>query len=235
MEYRGHQIYIIHPDRDFRETAVQFLRDKEYETFGFGDTDPVVLDNRRESVIFLHTSPDSDWDCRTLAQSLKNDRDDGDDVHLVALGEGDTSDCFESSVSGTGDELLSGILGFLEHSDARGHRHFVRFGSQNASIATFEFHAQGRRYAGVIHDISVRGMSCTYMPEPEDTGPRRISDMVVNLPGRRCTVSGKMTGRRHVAGHIIHVFMFDREISRETIDDLHEFIYSSLSMKLSVH
>ena len=232
MEYRGHQVFIIHPDREFLENAVGRLRDEEYETFGFGEADPLSLDRHRESVIFLYTGSGSLQDDCSLSQSLK---DDDYDVHLVALGDGNPDDCFDACISGSREDLVAGILDYLKESGARGHRQHVRFGNLVASIATFEFHDRGRRYAGVVHDISVRGMSCTYMPEPEDPGPRIVTEMHVNLPGHRCTVSGRMTGRRRIAGHIIHIFMFDSETPGDIVDDLHDFIYSSLSMKLSVH
>ncbi len=231
MEYRGHQVFILHPDQQFRDKAVEFLRNEEYETFGFDITDPVALDNRREAVIFLHTENFDGGVCRELVSRIRNE---GHDVHLVALGNGRIDECFTASVSGSAEEILEGMLDYLRRTGAQGHRHYVRFGSQNASIATFEYHEDGRRYAGIIHDISVRGISCTYRPEPDEPGPRRIHEMHLNLPGHRCAIGGRMTGQRRVAGQIIHVFMFDAETPQDILDDLHEFIYASLSMKLSV-
>lgn len=232
MDYRGYQVFIIHPDESFREQTVEFLRKEEYEAFGFGSTDPVALDNRRESVVFLYLNGNQGWDCKSLVTVLTGD---GHDVHLVALGRKPTEDCFSSFLTGPMDKLGTEILEYLNRTGARGHRHYVRFGSQNASIATFDFHEGEKRFAGIIHDISVRGISCTFRPEPEGSGPRKVSEMHLNLPGFRCHVKGRMTTRRVVSGQIIHVFMFEHNLSPETMDRIHDFIYVSLSMKLSVH
>ncbi len=230
MEYRGSQVFIIHPDDTKRDELVDFLRNEEYEAFGFGDTDPLKIDNSRESVVFFYVGGAKDWNCKELLASLSSSQHV---VHLVALGGSTDADCFEASVVDTNGGLQNSILEYLKSAGARGHRHFVRFGSQNASIATFDFHDSQKRYAGIIHDISVRGISCTFRPEPDGSGPRKVNEMNLNLPGHRSTVSGRMTTRRVVSGQIIRVFIFDKPISEETIDELHEFIYASLSMKLS--
>ena len=233
MEYRGHQIFIFHPEPDIRESLVSFLRDQEYETFGFDTTEPLELDRHRESIVFLAPGDESgDWDCSSLVEHLSADQRS---VHFVALAGTPVPDCFDLAIDADGEGLNEAILDYLENTHARGHRHYVRFGSQNASIATFEHHDDQKRYAGIIHDISVRGLSCTYRPEPGEQFERRIREMHLNLPGHRCVVSGTLTSQRKVAGQVIHVFMFDRDMPNSVLHDLHDYIYRSLSMKLSAH
>ena len=131
--------------------------------------------------------------------------------------------------------ILDQIVAYLENNDARGLRHFVRFGSQNASIAMFNFVQNEHRYAGVIHDISSGGISCTFKPEPEHLEHLPVTRMNVSLPTGMVSLSGRFTAGRMVAGQPVHIFEFDPEPAEEAKKHIYNFIYASLETKLSLH
>jgi len=232
VDYQGHQIFIVHPDPLICKKIVRALRRREYETFGFSGLDADISVMRRDTVIFLQISDDDSWDWRDFVR-----RTGSLDIPLalVALGSSDIPEGFDSSVEASGEASLESILDYLEKIQAQGHRHFVRFGSQFASIATFNFHLGDRLFAGVIHDLSSTGMSCTFKPEPEDLGDTEIERLNLNIHGYRATLSGFFSSTRVVAGQIIHVFNFKGNIPDEAIDHIYDFIYSSLETKLSLH
>ncbi len=231
MDYRGLQIFVAHPLKDIRENLVRSLRHLEFETFGIGELDPVLLDRRRDSILFLFIAIREDWDWRLFADTLLGDKNP---PPLVALGTDDTPEGFAASIPESGVQAVAGMERYLKSIDARGHRHYVRFGTHNASIATFGFYRDGARYAGIVHDISVAGISCTFRPEPPSMSDRRVKELQLNLPLNRLVVSGRFTTYRMVAGQKVHVFLFDRSVSDEIQDSIYEFIYSSLEMKLSL-
>ena len=232
MDYRGQQIFIIHPDNKFRDELVQFLRNNEFETFGVDEPNATTISNRRESILFLHSSEDENWHWQSFVEQI---RVDCPDQLIVALGTEKKPEGIDIFFDYTEEDFGGRIIKYLDEINARGHRHFIRFGSQNASIATFDYQYESMRYAGIIHDISIADISCTFKPEPETVGHMPIDDLYLNLPGFRTSINGRFTTGRVVAGQKIHVFHFIGNISDECKNHIHDFIYSSLELKLSLH
>lgn len=232
MENQGPQIFIIHPDRDFRDNLVHELRENEFEAFAISQSELDELSNRRDSIYFLHAAENGDWDWQGISEGLRHD---SHGQTLVAMGSSTQPEGFDGSIGYSEKGFSEAVTGYLDHLGARGHRHYIRFGSQYASIATFDFHRGEKRFAGIIHDISAAGVSCTFRPEPESLGRKSVKDMHLNLPGYRATVSGHFVSHRVVAGQTIRVFNFDGDVSDEVREHIHDFIYSSLETKLSLH
>jgi hypothetical protein len=232
VDYRGQQIFIIHPDNKFRDELVQFIRNNEFETFGVDEPNATTISNRRESILFLHSSEDENWHWQSFVEQI---RVDCPDQLIVALGTGNKPEGIDIYFDHAEEDVGGRIIKYLDEINARGHRHFIRFGSQNASIATFDYQYEGMRYAGIIHDISIADISCTFKPEPETVGHMSVGDLHLNLPGFRASINGRFTTGRVVAGQKIHVFHFIGNISDEYKNHIHDFIYSSLELKLSLH
>ncbi len=232
MDYQGHQIFIVHPDQDICKRLVRALRRNEYEAYGFSSLDTDITVMQRDSIIFLLVSDDEDWDWRDFVNRA---RELEISMSLVALGAVELPENFDSFIRFSDDEGLETIKNHLDSVNAQGHRHFVRFGSQFASIATFNFHLGERLYAGVIHDLSSTGMSCTFKPEPESIKNMPVDNLNLNIHGYRAVLSGSFSSSRVVAGQIIHVFNFKDNIPDDAMDHIYDFIYSSLETKLSLH
>ncbi len=232
MDYQGHQIFIVHPDPDICKRMVRALRRNEYETYGFSSLDSDITVMKRDTVIFLQVSDDESRDWRGFVNRA---RELEISLKIVALGTIELPEGFDSSIKFSDDEGLGSIKKYLDSINAQGHRHFVRFGSQFASIATFNFHLGERLYAGVIHDLSSTGMSCTFKPEPESLKTRQVENLNLNIHGYRAILSGSFSSKRVVAGQIIHVFNFKDNIPDDAMDHIYDFIYSSLETKLSFH
>lgn len=231
MDYRGQQIFIVHPDVGLRDQLLRSLRYKEYQAFGLASTRVSTIDKSGDSVIFLWTGDDEGWNWRDFAADVK---DKARGRILVALGSEDPPKGFDAALDGNPEQLRESVEVFLIQIGAKGHRHFVRFGNHYASIATFGFQHDGRRYAGVVHDISVAGISCTFKPEPDPIGHMYIEDMQLNLPGFRAVVPGRFSNTRVVAGQTIHVFLFDDKLGEDFKDPIYDFIYASLEKKVFI-
>lgn len=231
MDYRGLQIFVAHPLQGIRDNLVRLLRLREFETFGIGELHPGGFVRRRQSVFFISISADENWDWRIFADSLLLDETP---PRFVALGTEKTPKGFTAAVPEWDEDAVEGMERYLNSIQARGHRHYVRFGKHNASIATFSFYRDAVRNAGIVHDISVAGISCTFRPEPLLLRDRRVKDFQLNLQEQRILVSGHFTTQRMAAGHKVRVFLFDRDYNLETQDIIYNFIYSSLETKLSL-
>lgn len=232
MDFQGHQIFIVHPDPDICNRMVRALRRSEYETYGFSslETDITVMESN--TVIFLLVSDDKSWDWRGFVNRIRELKSS---ININALGTPELPEGFDSFIESADDRGLEVILKYLKDIHAQGYRHFVRFGSQFASIATFNFHLGDRLFAGVIHDLSSNGMSCTFKPEPESFKPVTVENLNLNIHGYRVVLNGSFSSNRVIAGQKIHVFKFKNNIPDDALDHIYDFIYSSLETKLSLH
>ena len=226
MDGKGYQVFVIHPEKPLRDELVHQLRDREYEAFGMAE---FTLDHSAgspDSIVILganHLSPQS-------VAGLSKHRPGR--IILAALGSSGFSGTFDHVITDETD--IDGVLNVLTEIRARGPRSFVRFGGHAASIATFSFTAGGKHYAGMIHDISTAGFSCTFRPEPEPFPDPDIRHMQLNLPGHRLSLSGRFSGHRVLAGQSIHIFLFIDEIEPDIRECIRDFIYRSLELKLAL-
>jgi hypothetical protein len=232
MDERGRQIFIVHHDPVLRENLVFRLRHLEFEAYGIEKPGDVELKGRRDSVLFLNPADLKSGEVERLIDRMNSG---SEPLQVVSLGKVKRSSRVDAVIEAEPDELLDGIVAYLEEIHARGHRHHVRFGSQNASIAMFNFVQDERRFAGVIHDISSAAISCTFRPEPENIDDVPISRMDISLPSDKLPLSGRFTIDREVAGHPVHVFIFDDNLPVEHKQHIYNFIYTSLETKLSLH
>ena len=230
MDYRGSQIFVSCSESGLRGELVEFLRGIEYETYGIDGPVGIDASERRGTLVFLERTDGNDHEWKSMAGSFEKN---GSECFLIALGEDSIPDGFQGAIGGPAARYREGIIGYLGGYRARGHRRYVRFGNLNASIAMFEFHRDGTRFAGIIHDISAAGCSCTFKPEPEVLGHVEVKDMGLSLPGHSTTLSGRFVSRRLFAGQVIHVFLFSEGLPAETVENIHDFIYASLETKLS--
>ena len=113
MDYRGQQIFIIHPDQDFREEMVRSLRYNEFETFGISETDADVISKRRDSVVFLHIADDEGWNWRDFADRIRRFEMP---QRIVALGTASVElpEGFDNIIEYSKNDLLKSILSYLD-------------------------------------------------------------------------------------------------------------------------
>jgi len=231
VDYRGQQVFVFHPDARSGERIVEHLRQREYEAYGLDRLDWADLNRRRDSVVCVQAEQAEHWDWKGFPRH----RPEGTPVpRMIALNTTSAVGGYDESLTAEPGKTAQRLAERLDEIGARGHRRHIRFGSQNSSIATFDFQIDDRRYAGIIHDISTAGMSGTFRPEPETVEHWTIPDLHLNLPGNRISASARLSSRRIIAGQRIHVFHFDRKLPSADIDRIHEFIYASLETKLSL-
>ena len=179
-----------------------------------------------ESVVILganYLRPES-------AERLSTYRREG--ITLVALGAPADSGSFDRIIADETD--TDAVLNVLSELQARGTRSYVRFGDHIASIATFSFAAGGKHYAGMIHDISTAGFSCSFRPEPEAVPDSFIERMQLNLPGHTLVFGGQFSAHRVFAGQSVHIFLFTDDVELDIKECIQDFIYRSLEMKLAL-
>ena len=229
MNFPGRQVFIVDPDASRRNGLVTSLRSEEYETYGMAGKDIFPLNSKRPEIVFLYTGEAPGWDWRDFADRYRSDRKE--QSSLYALGRSETPEGFAGTVEKSGKVSRDAVLSVLDSNGAKDRRGYVRFGSQGASIATFEYHLSGKRYAGVVHDISIVALSCTFLPEPSDFQAGKKQEITLNLRDYRTTLPGDFTLERDFGGQVVRIFRFHPPPEPRTRERLSDFIYSSLESK----
>lgn len=224
MNNYGYQIFVIHPDSHLRNQLVKELRIKEFETFGIPDRETLALIENPNTVAIYACSEDGTCEDSSNFSEYSIGK-------WIALGTHQIPDGYDSALPGK--EPVKEILLYLDSINARGHRHYVRFGNYYASIASFNFRQDEIYYSGIVHAISIAGMSCSFRIEPAKIKDTYVEKMNLYLPGYDVEVKGRFTIDRVVSGQSIHVFMFDGEIPIEIRDCIYDFIYASLESIIS--
>ncbi|MCG8451745.1 MAG: hypothetical protein MI717_01025 [Spirochaetales bacterium] len=225
MDYQGLQVFIAHSNADVGQKLVDELRRCEIEAYAVDASGQKHYDRRREAILCISNKDENEAFVREMVKSNSA-------LHLIALGTEKTPVGWDQSFPEDDESVLDALVEYLDSQSVRGHRNYVRFGQQIASIATFAFQLGDHRYAGIVHDMSTTAISCTFKPEPQGMNHQPIVNLKLNMVDRSVTLSGRFTLRRCVSGQIIHVFRFDSHVSSESIDSLRQFIYASLERKL---
>ena len=232
MIFHGLKVFVICPETTQREKLIDFLRRNEFLAFGINSWKDEDIKIYTDSIIFTDLdSVDAD-ELAAMKNSLKEK-----EIKCVLAGfgskadYGETASDFKIIIDTSENGFFETMLDFLNRNHAQGQRHYIRFGGTNASIATFVFHWKGKRYAGIIHDISAAGISCEFKPDPGELDDNNVKKLIINLPGREIEVSGRFSGTRDFSGRKIHIFLFSEDTMEKVNREIHDFIFSSLKIK----
>ncbi len=139
-------------------------------------------------------------------------------------------------MGGKPQEALQDLRALLESLSVRGQRHYVRFGSQGAEIATMTATYRGEEYRGIVHDISSAGISCTIGSEAG--GAELPINGILNPLHISCAdwgivVPGRIGIKRSLGGQTVYVVMFDQGNARSRSSEIGVFVHRSLQAQLS--
>ena len=152
MNNYGYQIFVIHPDSHLRNQLVKELRIKEFETFGIPDRETLaVIENPNTVAIYVCSEDGTCEDSSNFSEYSIG--------KWIALGTHQLPDGYDSALTGKdpGKEMLQ----YLDSINARGHRHYGRFGNYYAWIASFNVRQDESYYSGIVHDISMAVIACS--------------------------------------------------------------------------
>ena len=232
MIFHGLKVFVICPETTQRGKLIDFLRRNEFLAFGINSWKDEDIQIYTDSIIFIDLDSDGIDELDSMKKALKEK-----EINCVLAGFGSKVDYGKRPVDlriivdTSKKGFFEVMLDFLNRHHAQGQRHYIRFGGTNASIATFVFHWEGKRYAGIIHDISAAGISCEFKPDPGELDDKEVAKLIINLPGRGIEVSGRFSGTRNFSGRKIHIFLFSENTMEKVSREIHDFIFSSLKIK----
>ncbi len=244
---RGRKVFFLYPHPVVREELLPSILENEYEVYLITDHFRLLnlLREYPESVLFLNVDAEVkgvkwvDY-ARSILSSPETNQ-----VRLGALSYGEDRDSIQVYL----DELAvpcgfillrAGIedsrrllLAALKEAQAIGQRKSVRAGCGDGSLASFNVKYGGRYHPGTIRDISSAGFAGSFTSGLRVESETHLTDMQLKLRGRLIRVSAVVALKRPSEdGSEIYVFLFDKEVTKETKLKLRLFIHELLQSEM---
>jgi hypothetical protein len=124
------------------------------------------------------------------------------------------------------------ILDILKTVDATGRRTYIRATTESEANATINLPLNGTFINGVIKDISVVGLSCSFDPDPELVKNTLFKDIQVKLQSQLLKLEGIVFGSRMDGLSKIYVILFTQRIDPDCRVRIRKYIQQNLQGKM---
>jgi len=247
QENRGRRVFFLYPHPVVGEELLPSILESEYEVYLVKDHVRLfnLLREYSNSVLFLNIDAEvkgvkwADY-ARSIVASPETK-----DVRLGVLSYGEDRDAIQIYL----DELAvpcgfillrAGIedskrllLSALKEAQAIGQRKSVRARCGDGTLASFNVKYGGRFHPGIVKDLSSAGFAGSFSAGLRLETETHLTDMQLKLRGRLVRVSAVVAlKRRSDDGTEVYVFLFDREVTKETKLKLRLFIHELLQSEM---
>lgn len=124
------------------------------------------------------------------------------------------------------------LLKTLAVNEVKGQRKYVRVKCEDDTNTSFNFDYEGRFCSGIIKDISIVGMACTFNERISLPPRTRLNRIQLKLRGRLVMVSGVIAGKRIEDQKEIIVILFTSYISEQGKEKVCNYISKKLQSNL---
>lgn len=237
----GRKVFFLYPHSVIQDEMVEELIAKGFEVYFLHDEKKArrLLKKHSDAIVFINIDealPEEEWQeyIRTLMSAPETA---GVGVGVLtynesrALAEKYLMDlmvpCGYITLSLGLRQSTDTVLKMLEANEAKGRRKYVRVTCTGGSAATFNVRIGDQTHTGVIKDISLVGMACTF-DRPVNVQLKKIlPDVQLKLKTSLAMVSGVVAGIRR-NGDTQYVVMFGRKMLSGTREKITRFVHTSL-------
>jgi hypothetical protein len=245
-ELLGKKIFFLYPSAIMQNEVASELIQQEYEVYIVRDHQklPRVLKRYPGSLVLANIDDrmsEGDWEAwiRNIMTELAASQvqigivSANDDevlqrkyINSVKVQGGYT--VIKSDIS----KSVKQIMEILKALDAKGRRKYVRATSENEALTTLNLPHNGAYINGIIKDISVVGLSCSF---PEDTELEKnslCSNIQIKLQSMLLKAEGIVFGSRMDGLDKIYVILFTQRIDPDVRTKIRRYIQSNLQAKM---
>ncbi|MDR0553944.1 MAG: PilZ domain-containing protein [Treponema sp.] len=246
-EISGKKIFFLYPSAVIQNEIAFDLTQQEYEVYFTREHINLrsVLKQFPDSVVFINLDDGlsgKDWD--NWIRSIQADPT----MASVALGvitavKNDDSSQKYSAMGLKGgytvinkmdiSKTIIGLMEILKANDAHGRRKFLRATTTgHEELTSINIPHNGQYYKGVINDISVAGLSCVFVPDPDLEKNSLCKDIQIKLHSTILKGEGIVFGSRMEGMMKVYVFIFTQRIDPEVRTKIRSFIQSIMQAKM---
>lgn len=242
----GKKIFFLYPSALIQNEIAAELIQRELEVYIIKDYVKLrrVLKKYPDSVVWVNIDngmPEKDWDTwirnvladpatANIAFGVFSSENNGvlahkySDVIKVKCG-------YVVVKSDTKNAIIQ-VLTNLKTVDAWGRRKYIRVTSDNEALTTVNLPYNNDFIKGVIKDISVAGLSCSFPVDPNIDKNSLISNIQIKLQSILLKAEGIVFGSRMDGLTKIYVLIFTQRTDPEVRVKIRKFIQSSLQVRM---
>ncbi|MCL2068195.1 MAG: PilZ domain-containing protein [Treponema sp.] len=243
-EIQGRKIFFLHPAVVVQNQIVAELVQQEFEVYLVKDHDTIrkAIGKYPDSIIFVDINEmmaETEWE-KWIRGMMKNHPDIS--VGIITANHSEDLmrkyinsvkvDCGYTVLKADLKKSIAHILEILLHANAKGRRKYIRANTENETSTTLNLPHGGSFINGVIKDISVVGMSCSFDHDPELAKNSLFRDIQIKLQSMLLKTEGIVFGSRMDSTSKIYVFLFTQRIDPEVRTKIRKYIQHNLQSKM---
>ena len=242
----GKKIFFLYPSAVVQNEVIAELIQQEYEVYIVKDHDALkrVLKRHPDSIVFADIDErlnEKEWEAwirwavgsdeiPTVKIGILSANDDENIrrkyINSLQVQAGFT--ILKSDLSNSIRQLME----ILKALDAKGRRKYIRATTDNEAMTTINFPLNGTFINGVIKDISVVGLSCTFAEDPDLAKNTLFKDVQVKLQSMLLKVECIAFGSRMDGLNKIYVVLFTQRIDPDVRTRIRKYIQQNLQSKM---
>jgi hypothetical protein len=245
-ELLGKKIFFLYPSAIMQNEVASELIQQEYEVYNVRDHQNLrrVLKRNPHSIVLVNIDdgmPEADWEAwirdlmtepalSPLKIGILSTNDD--EVLQRKYINSVKVQCGYTVIKSDVNKSIKQIMDILKAFDAKGRRKYVRATSENEALTTLNLPHNGAYINGVIKDISVAGLSCSFTEDPELEKNSLCSNIQIKLQSMLLKAEGIVFGSRMDGLDKIYVVLFTQRIDPDVRTKIRRYIQSNLQTKM---
>jgi hypothetical protein len=242
----GKKIFFLYPSGVMQNGVAEELTQQEYEVYTIKNHNNLrmVLKEFPNSIVFANIDdgmPEKDWEAWIRG----------------VMGDPVTAKVGVGILSATANEVLERkylnaiqvkcgftvvrtdfmsamrkFYAILQSANAKGRRKFIRVNTEHEANATINIPHRGMFIKGLIKDVSVVGLSCTFSEDPELEKNSLCKDMQIKLQSTLLKAEGIVFGSRQNGDQKIYVFLFTQRTDPDMKTRIRKFNQTVLQVQM---
>jgi hypothetical protein len=241
---RGRKVFFLYPTVSIQNQVISELFQQEYEVYVAKNHHGLsnVLRKYTDSIVFVNVDegmPATEWErwisgMKTTLPDLKfgvfssHTDDEFKDKFLNEL----RVECGYMVLKLDMSKSISVILEILQRVDAKGRRKYIRADTEREANATLNIPRGNDYMNGIIKDISVVGISCSFEQDPGLPKNAVLKDIQIKLQSMLLKVEAIVFGSRMDCHEKIYVLLFTQRINPDVRTKIRKYIQTNLQAKM---
>jgi hypothetical protein len=129
-------------------------------------------------------------------------------------------------------KVIKALLDILKSVEAKGRRKYIRADTGGDTLTTVNVSHNGSFITGMIRDISVVGLSCTFAQDPELEKNSLLADIQIKLQSTLLKAEGIVFGSRTEGEEKIYVLVFTPKMDLSVKSKIRSYIQKNLQARM---
>ncbi len=242
----GRKVFFLYPPSVVRDEVVSRLLEQEFEVYLLKSH----ADGRRllakypDSIMFVNIDEgqtESEWEA-WIREVFTNPETENVEIGIVSYNNDEALQrkylmevgiqCGFIRLKIGLEESIHILLETLKANEAKGRRKYVRADCAWDNMAVANLRMDNKTLMGDIKDISVVGLSCTFVPDPGFAKNSLVEDLQLKLRGVLLKVQGIVFGSRMENSQNTYVILFTNRLDDQSRVKIRRYIQTALQMEI---